>query len=445
MIGAAAIVLGACAGTVPASSAIPTLAAASDVATSANPSSSPAGTSPTSSPSAAVASVTPSASTDSWTGDLAKLDESVRRIHPAPFTIHTEAEWTAKLAELRASLPAATPDEQLVQLASLVGLLDTHSYLDWRPGAKFYEVLLYQFSDGIYAIRAADPSLIGARLVSINGVSAEEVTKRLAPLVPHDNESGLLDSVQGLYSSVEYLHGSGIVDDPAKPGYRFQRPAGEVAVVNPGGVELSGWENEFGIVGDLMGEKPEAVARRTEPTWWRTETKSHVFLLAYNDYVDPTEGLAAMKAALDAKEADRVVLDLRYLRGGNGSIAFPLVEGLAAEPRVNKPGGVMVLIGRENVSAGTVIVRMLDEQTSATFMGEATPARADNFLCDCVDVVLPSSGFVVGIPSYTFHTGDKRTEIAPDIPMALTARDFFAGRDPVLAAALTGAAIPRPS
>jgi hypothetical protein len=78
-------------------------------------------------------------------------------------------------------------------------------------------------------------------------------------------------------------------------------------------------------------------------------------------------------------------------------------------------------------------------------MGEATPARADNFLCDCVDVVLPSSGFVVGIPSYTFHTGDKRTEIAPDIPMALAARDFFAGRDPVLAAALTGAAIPRPS
>ena len=209
-----------------------------------------------------------------------KLDESVRRIHPAPFTIHTEAEWTAKLAELRALVAGVlTPDEQLVQLASLVGLLDTHSYLDWRPGAKFYEVLLYQFSDGIYAIRAAESSLIGARLVSINGVSAEEVTKRLAPLVPHDNESGLLDSVQGLYSSVEYLHGSGIVDDPAKPGYRFQRPAGEVAVVNPGGVELSGWENEFGIVGDLMGEKPEAVARRTEPTWWRTETKSHVFLL----------------------------------------------------------------------------------------------------------------------------------------------------------------------
>ena len=151
-----------------------------------------------------------------------------------------------------------------------------------------------------------------------------------------------------------------------------------------------------------------------------------------------------MKAALDAKKADRVVLDLRYLRGGNGSIAFPLVEGLAAERRINKPGGLTVLIGRENVSAGTVIVRMLDEQTSAGFMGEATPARADNFLCDCVDVVLPASGFVVGIPSYTFHTGDQRPEIAPDVAMALGARDFFGGRDPVLDAALAGLSAPAP-
>ena len=46
-----------------------------------------------------------------------------------------------------------------------------------------------------------------------------------------------------------------------------------------------------------------------------------------------------MKAALDAKKADRVVLDLRYLRGGNGSIAFPLVEGLAAEPGSTRPAG----------------------------------------------------------------------------------------------------------
>jgi hypothetical protein len=87
---------------------------------------------------------------------------------------------------------------------------------------------------------------------------------------------------------------------------------------------------------------------------------------------------------------------------------------------------------------------MLDEQTKALFVGEPSPARADGFLCDCIDVVLPASGFVVGVPSFTFHTGDQRPEIAPDIPMPPAASDFFAGRDPVLDAALAGLSAPTP-
>ena len=96
-----------------------------------------------------------------------------------------------------------------------------------------------------------------------------------------------------------------------------------------------------------------------------------------------------------------------------------------------------VLIGRENVSAGTVVAANLDQQTQARFIGEQTPARADNFLCDCRDIKLPNSGLVVSVPTYTFHTGDPRDSIPPDVPMALASADFFAGRDPVLDAVLS--------
>ena len=159
-------------------------------APSASPEASP---SPRSAPADSAAA---SPSMDPWAADLATLDESVRRLHPAPFTIHSEAEWNAKLVELRASLPSASQDEQLVQLASLVGLLDTHSYLEWPTGASFYEVVLYPFSDGVFVVRAGDPGLVGARLVSIGGVPVDEVRKRLAPHVPHDKASGLLDGIE---------------------------------------------------------------------------------------------------------------------------------------------------------------------------------------------------------------------------------------------------------
>ena len=319
MIGAATIVLGACGSATPAppECRIATSPAASN----------------------AAASEQAAASTDPWTSDLAKLDESVRRVHPAPFTIHPEAEWTAKLAQLRASLPTAAPDEQLVQLASLVGLLDTHSYLDWRPGAKFYEVLVYQFSDGIYAIRATDPRWSGrgwTRSTAYPSARSRHASPRSCPTTTR-----VVSSIRSRACIPRSNTSTAPESSRTRPslGTRSSGRRETMVVVDPGAVELSGWEQELGIVGDLMGDKPEAVARRTEPAGGAPRRRAGCSSLPTTTTSIRRAALAAMKAALDAKKADRVVLDLRYLRGGNGSIAFPLVEGLAAERRSTSPAG----------------------------------------------------------------------------------------------------------
>jgi len=96
------------------------------------------------------------------------------------------------------------------------------------------------------------------------------------------------------------------------------------------------------------------------------------------------------------------------------------------------------------VSAGTQVAYYLDTQTDALLVGEATPARANNFTCPCQDITLPHSGFIVSVPTYWDVRADPRPEIAPDLPMALSSADFFAGHDPVLDAALAGLA-PAPS
>lgn len=408
-------------------------------------------------PAAPLATVSPATSTvgstpaptvgsspgiEPWAEDLAFLDERVRAIHKGPFTIHPESEWVARLVELRRTLPQTSdPDEQLVQLASLVGLLDTHTWIN-TPVADFYDLLVYPFSDGWFVIAAGDTSLVGSRLHSISGMSVDEVLDRFTPLVPHDNHSGLLDSVQGLLTSVEYLHGTGIVSDVARPAFGLERADGTTMTIDPDILQAQAWESSLGIVGGLIGPAPEAVRRRTEASWWRIDDVNKVFVWSYNDYVDPVPGLRAMTAALDSGEADRVVLDVRYLRGGNGGIAFPMVDGLVDEPRVNRDGGLTVLIGRENVSAGTIIDRMLEVRTQALFVGEPTPARPDGFLCECIDVTLPRSGVVVTLPSVWLHNGDTRSEIPPDIEMLLSSVDFFAGRDPVLDAAREGLEAP---
>ena len=149
-----------------------------------------------------------------------------------------------------------------------------------------------------------------------------------------------------------------------------------------------------------------------------------------------TAAADAMTAALDADQVDRVIFDMRYLQGGNGDIK--ILDVLINEPHLKGPGALTVLIGRENVSAATQVAFLLDTQTDALLVGEPTPARANNFTCPCSDLTLPNSGFTVSVPLHQDYTGDDRPEVAPDVPMSLSSADFFAGRDPVLEAALAG-------
>ncbi len=377
---------------------------------------------------------------DAWAADLQHLDEMVRAKHVSPFTIHSEAEWKAKLAEIGPKVADAPIDQQFALVSSLVGLLDTHSGLVPHSGFQPYEVLFYKFSDGWFTVAAKDASLIGSRLISIGGHPVDEVEATLRPLVPHDNEMGFLDGVEGAFSYAEFLHGSGIVADRAKPQYVLEHPDGTRVTVDFPTVDEGTWADEFHITGDLVGTAPEAVARRGELAWTRLDKPHKVFLVSVNDYGDMTAASAAMTDALDAGKADRVVLDIRYLRGGSGD--FGIFDTIKNDPRVNRKGGLTVLMGRENVSVATLIDYEFDVHTKALLVGEPTPARADNFRCECYDIQLEQSGIVVTVPTDMSHNGDPRPEVAPDIPMTLSSADFFAGRDPVLEAALKGLTAP---
>lgn len=382
-------------------------------------------------------SATTPVDTATWISDLDKIDAVVRERHDDPFSVVSEADWSARLAELKGLFPAATPDERIVGMASLLGLLDSHTQF-FNPDQVMYEVLLYRFSDGVFVIAASDPSMVGWRLESINGTSVVDIEALLQPLIPADNESAFLNATC-LMADVSYLHGLGVVDDLTKPGFLFSKPDGSQVSVDLPSADVDDFFEAQHAVGSLVGDQNEAVERRSEPIWWRVDGATGSFLLALNAQSSDgrTEALAAMTDALDTGAADHVVVDMRYLGGGDGSLLLPVVDALSNDPRINTPGGLTVLIGRENLSAATVIAWKLDTETAATFVGEMTPARADNFLCNaCQDNTLPESGYVVQVPDSRSGNGDTRMAIEPDVALALSSVDFFAGNDPALATAL---------
>ena len=220
----------------------------------------------------AAASIAPSpAAADPWREDLDQLDREVRAFHPDPFKINPVSAWVAKLAETRKTIWSASPDEQLVQLASLVGLLDTHSGIGPPGPLHAYDVLSYPFSDGWFVSRARRRRLIGSRLVGSGARPWRRSSDAAAARACRQRERRAR-WLQGLLSYVEFLHGAGFVSDPAKPAYVVKGRTVEMTVDPPPSKARPG-KKELGIVGDLMGEAPEAVARRTEPVWTRLDKK----------------------------------------------------------------------------------------------------------------------------------------------------------------------------
>jgi len=143
-------------------------------------------------------------------------------------------------------------------------------------------------------------------------------------------------------------------------------------------------------------------------------------------------------AFADARQIERFVLDIRRNGGGNGYLNQPIIHGLIKRDLINQPGKLFTIIGRGTYSAAMMLTDDLEKHTKTLFVGEPTGA-SPNMYGDAEKIVLPNSGLEVWASALRWvysEPRDSRPWIAPDIPAALTAADYRAGRDPALDAIL---------
>jgi C-terminal processing protease CtpA/Prc len=162
---------------------------------------------------------------------------------------------------------------------------------------------------------------------------------------------------------------------------------------------------------------------------------SRALVVCYQHVMESsTELVEAIRAAMRERPVDRILLDLRVNGGGEAGGYRELLRFLAS-------AGVRleVLIGRLTFSAGTSLVVLLQRQVPGVeLVGEPT-GGAPNLWADPETVTLPSSRLNVLVASRYFGIGgpdDERLAVGPDLAVPFTAEDYFAGRDPVLEAAL---------
>jgi len=396
------------------------------------------GTSATTSAPRAVAETVP---LEHAKADLQALATELPKRHKDLFFRLTEAQWKAAVQQLEAELPRLTKVELAARFAALVASVgDGHTELglDSVPGFRRYPIELYAFADGLYITSAAQEhaAFRGKRVTRIGNLEAGAAQTKVAPLIARDNAAALANRVPVHLVIPEVLQAVGIVANPEKA--RFETDGGTLEV--------------------------QPVQSWREVTWAKaTETLPHYRrkpqLHYWNDYLAEANALYfKYNACAEDKSSDmtfaqlvkgsfgfvkqnsvtRFVIDLRNNGGGDSRIAAPLIDALAAHPTLNQRGHLYLIIGRQTFSSALLNTIELQQKTAAITVGEPTGGKPNHY-GEVKRFTLPHSGWTVSYSTKVFTTAQVEGDpdsIRPDVPVKVTGKDFFAGRDPVLEAAL---------
>lgn len=397
---------------------------------------------------------------DAWRAGLQTLRRELPARHPAPFLNVTRAAWDSAAADLDRRLPSLTRNQALVETMRLVAMLgDAHTVTepDSALGLRFYPLELYSFDDGLFVRRAAPAyaGLVGAKVLRVGRVSAEQAIAAAGSVIPHENEWWVRGLAPFWLMVPEVVDGLGLAADAEALALLVERegrtetvtirPAGRLADRH-GGPEprdMTGWGTM------RTGPEPLWEQRAGERFWWTFDAASGV-LYACQRAVVPSPHSATNRAewdrffsAVDSLAPARVVIDLRENTGGNGALNRYPVQQILRRPALDRPDRLFVIIGRRTFSAGQQFANLLEAWTRATFVGEPTGQKPSQY-GDHRPLQLIDGTLKVQI-STVYHQApdefDRRSFLPPRLYAPPDSRSYRRGEDPALAAVLA----PNPS
>lgn len=385
---------------------------------------------------------------EQWTQDALFLVEELERQHPRPWFGCPREEFERSIDVFLSGIEGWSEVRTRAEFLRLFARIaeqgrDGHTSF-WPLGGETLPLQLYSFVDGWWVVAAQDAELVGARVTALGGVPIDEVAERLAPLLTRDNEWNLRDKLALALLSGELLAG---VDVPVTEGaleiglQRGGKDERRKLVLRPGGLPAV-WARP------ALPARPGVrwLEHRDEAFRYEILEAERVLYVQYNEVTardangrEIASFASEVARVFGERDLLRLVLDVRSNGGGNNGTFGPLIDVLKAAP-FDRPGIVFALIGRHTFSAAGNFVTTLERDTRAILIGEPT-GGAPNQYGDALMVTLPNHRDLLVRVSTRYwefsRADDVRLTHEPHLAVPLRAADYFADRDPVLAAALT--------
>jgi hypothetical protein len=403
---------------------------------------------------------------EQWRADLRFLMDQMRLQHKNMYHSTSAATFDSVASALDARIPTLARHEIIAEMMKIVALVgDGHTNIyptrDKVIGFHTLPVALYRFKDGWF-IRAADSAhadLVGGRLSRVGAVPIDEAYERIKPYAGRDNEMGAMFWAGYLLAMPEMLNAAGL--SPNADSARFEielegkrrsvwLKSSGVVPSTPADTDFSWWRRAGWVDArdNSRSGDPIWLSRRPDSTlWWLEKLPGTKIGYAQINQVrnGDKESFESFTDRLlqfaDTAGLDKLILDLRLNRGGNGELLKPLERGLLRRPQVNSRGKLYVIMGRSTWSAAQFFLNDMLEFSDAIFVGEPSGSRGNSY-GDSRQIKLPNSGITARVSIYywqDWHPLDTRPWVAPEIASAMTFSDYESDRDPALAAAISDA------
>lgn len=391
---------------------------------------------------------------EGWRADLSMVVREARRRRPFPFDLELAHRFDSESARLDDDILGLTDAQIVTRLMRLLAMLrDGHASLDAPAGHESLSFALpvsfYRFEEGLFVTSAtADhKALLGSDVLAFDGRTVDEMLEAIDPLLCRDNERGPLETAPKLLRKTPLLHALGLIESPHK--VILMTGSGQVEVAAEAGE--SPRSQHFPVSKTMVhlhegsGDRP-LYLRNPDAAYWFTYLPEHrVVYFQLNQIADdPDEPMADFADRLtdfvEANDVDRLVIDLRWNGGGNTFLTAPLLKRIVGCRRIDRPGGMYLIVGRRTFSAAGNTAKYLEwlAGPNLTIVGEPTGSSLQ-FIGETVPFDLPYSGLRCNI-SNLYWQGmtplDRRSWIPPDLYTPPTFAAYQEGRDPAMEAIL---------